>query len=74
MDGLYAENAGAIFCLTQNFITKKMVAYSLALWVLSQKACTALQLSVVAGHFLRVAPSSGILAEHWNLHFEVIRV
>jgi len=31
MDGLYAENAGAIFCLVQGFITKKMVASRLAL-------------------------------------------
>jgi len=31
MDGWYAENAGAIFCLVQGFITKKMVASRLAL-------------------------------------------
>jgi len=31
MDGLYAENAGAIFCLVQGVITKKMVVSSIAL-------------------------------------------
>jgi len=35
MDGLYAENAGAIFCPAGNYLTKKMVVYSIALWVLS---------------------------------------
>jgi hypothetical protein len=41
-DGLYAENAGAIFCLVQGFITKKMVASRLALRELSQEASAAL--------------------------------
>jgi hypothetical protein len=31
MDGWYAENAGAIFCLVQGFITMKMVASRFAL-------------------------------------------
>jgi len=35
MDGLYAENAGAIFCLVQGFRTKKVVASRLALRELS---------------------------------------
>jgi hypothetical protein len=43
MDGLYAENAGAIFCLVQGFITKKMDASHLALWEHRQKANAALQ-------------------------------
>jgi hypothetical protein len=43
MDGLYAENAGAIFCLVQGFITMKMVASRLALWELNQEASAALQ-------------------------------
>jgi len=43
MDGWYAENAGAIFCLVQNFITMKMVTYHLALRELSQKVSAALQ-------------------------------
>jgi hypothetical protein len=42
MDGLYAENAGAIFCLVQGFITMKMAAFHHALWELSQKASAAL--------------------------------
>jgi hypothetical protein len=42
MDGLYVENAGAIFCLVQGFITKKMVASRLALRELSQEASAAL--------------------------------
>ncbi len=44
MDGLYAENAGAIFCLVQGFITMKMAAFHLALRELSQEARAALQL------------------------------
>jgi len=44
MDGWYAENAGAIFCLVQGFITKKMVAYRLALRELRVAASAALQL------------------------------
>ncbi len=44
MDGLYAKNVGAIFCLVQGFITKKMAAFCLALWEFSQEASTALQL------------------------------
>jgi len=43
MDGLYAENAGAIFCLVQGFITMKMVVYRFALRELRQKASAALQ-------------------------------
>jgi len=43
MEGLYAENAGAIFCLVQGFITKKMVVSRLALWELRQKTSAALQ-------------------------------
>jgi len=43
MDGLYAENAGAIFCLVQGFITKKMAAFHLALRELSREASAALQ-------------------------------
>jgi len=43
MDGLYAENAGAIFCLVQGFITKKMVISRLALRELRQKTSAALQ-------------------------------
>jgi len=35
MDGLYAENAGAIFCLVQGFKTMKVVASRLALRELS---------------------------------------
>jgi len=35
MDGLYAENAGAIFCPAGNYLTKKMDVYNLALGVLS---------------------------------------
>ncbi len=42
MDGLYAENARAIFCLVQGFITMKMAAFHHALWELSQKASAAL--------------------------------
>jgi hypothetical protein len=41
MDGLYAENAGANFCLVQGFITIKMVAFHLALRELSQEASAA---------------------------------
>ena len=44
MDGLYAENAGAIFCLVQGFITMKMAAFQHALRELSQEASAALQL------------------------------
>jgi len=44
MDGWYAENAGAIFCLVQGFITQKMVASRLALRELSQEASATLQL------------------------------
>ncbi len=43
MDGLYAENAGAIFCLVQSFITMKMVAFHLALRELRQKDSAVLQ-------------------------------
>jgi hypothetical protein len=38
MDGLYAENARAIFCLVQGFIAKKMVATRLALRELGAEA------------------------------------
>jgi hypothetical protein len=44
MDGLYAENAGAIFCLVQGFITMNMAAFRHALRELSQEATAALQL------------------------------
>jgi hypothetical protein len=44
MDGLYAENAGAIFCLVQGFITMKMAAFRHALREPSQEAIAALQL------------------------------
>ena len=40
MDGWYAENAGAIFCLVQGFMTMKMAAFQHALRELSQEACT----------------------------------
>ncbi len=43
MDGLYAKNAGAIFCLVQGFITMKMVASRIALRELKQKARAVLQ-------------------------------
>jgi hypothetical protein len=43
MDGLYAENAGAIFCLVQDFITMKMAAFRHTLRELSQEASAALQ-------------------------------
>ena len=43
MDGFYAENAGAIFCLVQGFKTKKIVAYRFALREFKQKASAALQ-------------------------------
>jgi hypothetical protein len=43
MDGWYAENAGAIFCLVQGFITMKMAAFQHALRELSQEASAALQ-------------------------------
>ena len=44
MDGLYAENAGAIFCLVQGFITMKMAAFRHAQRELSKETSAALQL------------------------------
>ncbi len=44
MDGLYAENAEAIFCLVQSFITMKIAAFRHALRELSQEASATLQL------------------------------
>jgi len=43
MDRLYAENAGAIFCLVQGFITKEVAAFRLVLRELSQEANATLQ-------------------------------
>jgi len=43
MDGLYAENTGAIFCLAQGFTTKKMVVSRLALREFSYEACISKQ-------------------------------